>query len=310
MRAAGRVFRCGICCRTRCRPPPACACGWWGWCFLVCLLPLGIVSAVFVQVTTVQTDNYLHAQGRTLADAASLQLTRLSRTAEALARVVAGLRVEYDGDMPGLRLRLSELHGLWPRACIEVFDMGAEPVVRLLPASGGPDGLAGGVTPNGATTDGALMVRQALRGLSRRDVFRSADGLAIKAVVPVIVSQEQAGSRHDGEIRRPLPAPMGPAFLPESSPGNAPPLSQSSPLSPLPAQMAPYVPFASDAEAITGRVDMEGLAVRQNGRIVGAAVVSFPMNRSLLRGTGRCGARRRGGVRPGRRTATRHAVSR
>ncbi|MBG3877356.1 HAMP domain-containing protein, partial [Desulfovibrio oxamicus] len=250
-----------------------------GWCFLVCLLPLGIVSAVFVQVTTVQTDSYLHVQGRSLADAASLQLTRLSRTAETLARVVAGLRVEYDGDMPGLRLRLSELHGLWPRACIEVFDMSAEPVVRLLPTSGGQD-AAGGVTPNGVTTDGALMVRQALRGLSRRDVFRSADGLAIKAVVPVIVPLEQEGARYGAAISRPLPAPMGPAALPESSLGSA------SPLSPLPSQIAPYAPFASDAEEITGRMDLEGLAARQHGRIVGAAVVSFPMNRSLLRGLG------------------------
>uniref|UniRef100_B8DQU7 histidine kinase n=1 Tax=Nitratidesulfovibrio vulgaris (strain DSM 19637 / Miyazaki F) TaxID=883 RepID=B8DQU7_NITV9 len=256
-----------------------------GWCSLVCLLPLGIVSAVFVQVTTVQTDSYLHAQGRTLADAASLQLTRLSRTAEALARVVAGLRVEYDGDMPGLRLRLSELHGLWPRACIEVFDMGAEPVVRLLPASGGPERLAGGVTPNGATTDGALVVRQALRGLTRRDVFRSADGLAIKAVVPIIVPLEQAGARHGGKIRRPLPTPMGPASLPESSLGGMVPLP---PQMSLPSQMeqAPYAPFASDAEEITGQADLEGLAARQHGRIVGAAVVSFPMNRSLLRGLG------------------------
>lgn len=256
-----------------------------GWCLLVCLLPLGIVSAVFVQVTAVQTDSYLHAQGRTLADAASLQLIRLSRTAEALARVVAGLRTEYDGDMPGLRLRLAELHGLWPRACIEVFDMGAEPVVRLLPAGGAGDGPAtgvtsNGVTPNGATMDGALVVRQALRGLSRRDVFRSADGLSIKAVVPVIVPLEQFGSRIGGEHRRPpLPAPMGPAALPEASLGNAPQLPQ---LSPMPT----YAPFASDVEEITGRVDMEGLTARQHGRIVGAAVVSFPMNRSLLRGLG------------------------
>ena len=254
-----------------------------GWCFLVCLLPLGIVSAVFVQVTTVQTDSYLHAQGRTLADAASLQLTRLSRTAEALARVVAGLRVEYDGDMPGLRLRLSELHGLWPRACIEVFDMSAEPVVRLLPAGGGQDGPTGGVTPNGATTDGALVVRQALRGLSRRDVFRSVDGLAIKAVVPVIVPREHPGPRPGARRPAPLPAPMGPAALPESSLGSTPPLpAQMAQM----AQMSPYAPFASDVEEITGRVDLEGLAARQHGRIVGAAVVSFPMNRSLLRGLG------------------------
>ncbi|MEG6505432.1 ATP-binding protein [Nitratidesulfovibrio sp. 1201_IL3209] len=257
-----------------------------GWCLLVCLLPLGIVSAVFVQVTTVQTDSYLHAQGRTLADAASLQLVRLSRTAEALARVVAGLRTEYDGDMPGLRLRLAELHGLWPRACIEVFDMGAEPVVRLLPVGGAGDVPATGVTPNGATMDGALVVRQALRGLSRRDVFRSADGLSIKAVVPVIVPLEQFGSRMGGEHRRPpLPAPMGPAALPEASLGSAPQLNQLPHLPQL-SPMPSYAPFASDVEEITGRVDMEGLTARQHGRIVGAAVVSFPMNRSLLRGLG------------------------
>jgi PAS domain S-box-containing protein len=245
-----------------------------GWCFLVCLLPLGIVSAVFVQVTTVQTDSYLHAQGRTLADAASLQLTRLSRTAEALARVVAGLRAEYDGDMPGLRQRLSELHGLWPRACIEVFDMGAEPVVRLLPAGGPPDGV---------TLDGALVVRQALRGLSRRDVFRSADGLAIKAVVPIIVSQGDGGSAGaDRKRPSPLPAPMGPAALPESSMSAVPQMSQLSPMAPF----APFAPLASDVEDMAGRVDMEGLASRQQGRIVGAAVVSFPMNRALLRGLG------------------------
>lgn len=245
-----------------------------GWCFLVCLLPLGIVSAVFVQVTTVQTDSYLHAQGRTLADAASLQLTRLSRTAEALARVVAGLRAEYDGDMPGLRQRLSELHGLWPRACIEVFDMGAEPVARLLPAGGAPDGV---------TLDGALVVRQALRGLSRRDVFRSADGLAIKAVVPVIVSQGDGGSAGaDRKRPSPLPAPMGPAALPESSMSTAPQMPQLAPMAPF----APFAPLASDVEDMAGRVDMEGLASRQQGRIVGAAVVSFPMNRALLRGLG------------------------
>ncbi len=249
-----------------------------GWCFLVCLLPLGIVSAVFVQVTTVQTDSYLHAQGRTLADAASLQLTRLSRTAEALARVVAGLRTEYDGDMPGLRLRLADLHGLWPRACIEVFDAGAGSVVRLLPNGGPADGSAvGGATPNGATPDGALVVRQALRGLSRRDVFRSSDGLAIKAVVPIILPLGQAGARPaGGDRRRPLPAPTGPAALPESSLGSVPQMGP----------FAPFAPFASDVEELAARVDMEGLAARQQGRIVGAAVVSFPMNRALLRGLG------------------------